>query len=333
MPPVDNLAAIARLRPQRYPRRMAESHPKRALSILLLSGASFIATSPRAFATSSPPGSQPGALDGHWVLSAATIDGDELDLVVPGAVRLDLAEPSFGGISGCNIYGGEFEQSPGKVDFGGFFQTERGCAGDLNALESAYTAQLHRLDTAQREGAQLHLSGEGVELHFEERPAVPLEELRGVEWELSGLERRQDGSVDSWGVEGTRSPTLKFGDDASISGSTPCRTFTGSYAVVDERIQTHDLEWKGSCSDAQLQDDAHIEAVLALPLRTDVYLGQLSLVQDQGLGMTYSNRDAEFGLGCSLSRRGSDAWTFLLLAPIGLGLRRRQRGRPDAVKG
>jgi hypothetical protein len=62
-----------------------------------------------------------------------------------------------------------------------------GCEPDVMAAESTYLATLASVDTAVRDGADLLLTGEGVELRFGPVAVVPDSALEGTRWQLDTL--------------------------------------------------------------------------------------------------------------------------------------------------
>jgi heat shock protein HslJ len=123
--------------------------------------------------TSAPsvPSVPPVALQpsGEWLLSAGTVDGQQLNLVADAPVTFVVEGSNVSGRSACNQYFGQFALVDGHVSLSGLGGTEMACEEPIMTLEGAYLAGLVKVDAARMEGDALVLSGPATELRFERR--------------------------------------------------------------------------------------------------------------------------------------------------------------------
>ena len=163
-------------------------------------------------------------IDGAWKLVRGTTADGPLPLVDRFPITLDLDGEAIGGTSACNHYGGTVTHDAGSIDIGDVFGTEMACTDEVMVLETAYLAALQVVDTVARDGATMTFTGPGVELTFDEVPAVADAELTGTTWVLESL-------VSGDAVSSTlgEPAILVLGDDRTLTGSTGCREFTGTY--------------------------------------------------------------------------------------------------------
>jgi heat shock protein HslJ len=117
----------------------------------------------------SAPSVPPAALEpaGEWLLTAGTVDGQQLNLVADAPVTLVVEGSNVSGRSACNQYFGQFAVVDGHVSLGGLGGTEMACEEPIMTLEGAYLAGLAKIDAARLDGDALVLTGPGTELHFE----------------------------------------------------------------------------------------------------------------------------------------------------------------------
>lgn len=110
------------------------------------------------------------SIAGDWSLVSGTdaestfeVDGPTVTLTIG-----EKADQNAGGVSACNTYGATIIGGPGTIEVGQVFQTEMACEPDsVMELESRYLAALAASTTAEIEGSELVLTGEGTALRFE----------------------------------------------------------------------------------------------------------------------------------------------------------------------
>ena len=117
----------------------------------------------------SVPSVPPVALEpgGEWLLTAGTVDGQQLALVADAPVTFVVEGSNVSGRSACNQYFGQFALVDGHVSLSGLGGTEMACEEPIMTLEGAYLAGLAKVDAARMDGDALVLTGPGTELRFE----------------------------------------------------------------------------------------------------------------------------------------------------------------------
>lgn len=129
----------------------------------------------------------------------------------------------------------------------------------LSADAQAAIDSLGGVTSAERNGDLLTLIGDELQLEFTLVPAAEADAVVG-EWALStvmlgdaGLTPRGEG------------PTLVFGEDGTLSGSTGCAEFTGTYEVVSGLNVVENFDYvEGMCTAEEVQTmiDTNIREVL-----------------------------------------------------------------------
>ena len=130
------------------------------------------------------------------------------------------------GSSGCNSYGGSVRLNGDRISFDSLSQTDIGCQEPLATAERLFMSALARVERGTRDGARLRLSGQGVDLAFAPIPPTPDSPLIGVLWRLDTI---VDGDT-AMSTAGRTSPTLHFGDDGQVRGSTACHDFVTAFS-------------------------------------------------------------------------------------------------------
>ncbi|WP_448058638.1 META domain-containing protein [Cellulomonas hominis] len=152
------------VRPEQAGRRAA-SRPGRPAAVrrptAVLSGLALLAT--LAACASGPD------VDGPWLLSSGTVEGEPLRLLDHAPVTLDIDGGTISGRAACNGYGGEVDTDDGwSLVY--LALEEAACAPEVMAVESAYTAALGSVTAAVLDDDVLVLTGEDVRLRFVSRP-------------------------------------------------------------------------------------------------------------------------------------------------------------------
>lgn len=160
-----------------------------------------------------------------WRLASGSVDGAALTPIDSAPVTFRVDNGEVGGRSACNWYGGPISITAGAVAIGpALNMTEMACLADgVMDLESGYLAALPRVTTVSREGEDLLLWGEGVELRFIAEPAEVPASLTATTWQLETLIDGETASTPA------AEASLLIGEDGAVSGSTGCNQFFGSY--------------------------------------------------------------------------------------------------------
>lgn len=220
------------------------------------------------------------SFDGEWELVAGTGPGGELTLVNDVVVTLQIDGEELGG-KVCNHYSATMTRNGDDVSIQTGAMTDMGCQDDLMALETAYHEALSAVTSATRDDGQLVLAGPDVELRFTEIPPIPTEELIGTTWVLKTLINGETASSTMGDPA-----TLTLHDDGTVTGSTGCREFTGTYSEYAGGIQFPEFGLTGECGEDLRDQDSHIVSVLE-GFRAEVDGNTLRITSDGGTGLVY----------------------------------------------
>ena len=222
-------------------------------------------------------------ISGEWEFAAGTADG--APLVVPSGadatLRLDGGE--LRGVSFCNHYFSSYRLRGTSFSVDGIGATEMGCEPDVMAAESAYLQALATVGTAKADDDGLVLTGDGVELRFTAAAPVPDSPLEGKRWVLESV-------IDAETASSTlgEPAVLLLDPDRTASGSTGCRSLTGTWLVENGALVIDDLLADGGECPADVEaQDAHVTAVLGAAPWAEVQEDRLTLSADDGRGLVY----------------------------------------------
>jgi heat shock protein HslJ len=225
---------------------------------------------------------------GSWILTQGTGPSGQIPVLDDHPITLVIDAQKAGGHAACNIYGGTVTIDGDAMELSAMSMTEMACVDEraMNA-EADYMSALAAVTRWARDGNQLIVTGEGVELTFELQPPVPDAEIIGTTWVLDTL------------IEGDAASTvpgeaiLLLATDGSFSGSTGCRQLTGSYRISGDAIDLGEVIATGDCTDELRQQDALVLDVLDGGVKATVDGSTLTLLGDdrQGLGYHAAQRD------------------------------------------
>ena len=182
-----------------------------------------------ACATTSKNGEQPALSGTAWVLSA--LPGRTL-VSAPRTPTLRFDDSTASGSDGCNGYGAPYTFADGAFTFG-----ER-MMSTMIACEDAVMEQARALADAVLGARSYRVTGGNLELlaangdvraTFTPQPAL----LAGTSWRVTGYNTGTQAvrSV----VEGT-TPTMVFGTDGRVTGSTGCNNWFGPFTHDGDRL-------------------------------------------------------------------------------------------------
>ncbi len=219
-------------------------------------------------------------VDGAWALDRGT--GPQGPVEVPDGWRVTVIFDTDG-VHGqaCNHYGGSYDLHGNAIGFAEMSMTEMGCEEPMMRAESAYHQALAAVDTVERSGERLTMSGPGVELVFTLLPTVPDAALQGTYWVLEAMILGQVASSvqgDAW---------LRLDADGTLAGSTGCRELVGRYAVDGDQVVVADLAADGECPADMRAQDAHVLEVLGDGFNLAIDGPSLTLSQPDGKGLGY----------------------------------------------
>jgi heat shock protein HslJ len=200
--------------------------------------------------------------DAVWQLASGFADGSTVTAIDTAPVTLRVGNGDVTGTSACNTYRGSITIVDDVVGIGDLQVTEMACSPrEIMDLEQMYVAALGRVTSVTREGDQLILRGESVELRFTVQAAEPDAPLAGTNWVLDTL-------VDGGTASTPASPaTLLVTEDGTVTGSTGCNTLTGLYDDIDGFTQL--ATTKKACRGVTMnQEDMVVTVLTANPTLT-----------------------------------------------------------------
>ena len=245
------------------------------LTVLLLAGC----------AAASGGGSPAVDVAGEWELVSGTAAGDPLPQPEGSRATLTFDGAEAGGQSFCNHYFSSYTLDGDALRFDGIGGTEMACEPEIMAAETAFVTALGAVTRVARDGDDLLLTGDDVELRFGPVAPVPTSELVGTDWVLETL---LDGEAASSVLGGS---TLRFEDDGTLTATTACTTLTGRWQPTGDRIQLPEATGENrDCPPEAHAQDEHELAVLGGGFSPTIEEDRLTLLIDDGRGLVY--RDA-----------------------------------------
>lgn len=221
---------------------------------------------------------------GDWVMvdgPIEPIDGWDVTVTVDG--------DQIGGRAACNSYGGTVSWTDdGAISVGQLAQTEMACEpAAVMELESGFLASLMDADRFTVDGDRMTLLAGDDTWVFDRLAPVPTADLVGTTWQL-------DGYVDGDAVSnepGMDAATLVLHPDGTMTGTTNCRTLTGTWVEAGAQVLLTELAAGGECGDAAASDlDNRIVGVLGDGFTASVEGNRLTLTSQGGVGLTYVTR-------------------------------------------
>ncbi|MEQ8718324.1 MAG: META domain-containing protein [Acidimicrobiales bacterium] len=227
-------------------------------------------------------GTDTGSFEGAWHLTSGVVDGEPVPLVEGHRITMTIAGGEVGGVAACNSYGGSVTIDDGSFSLGEVGWTAMGCEPAVTASEQAYLGGLMRATTVAHDGDAIVLVGDGVELRFDELPPVPTADLVDTVW---GLDTIIDGETAST-VAGEPA-TLELRSDGTLSGSTGCRTLTGTWLESGDTIVTPELAADGDCPDELARQDGHVIEVVGDGFTAEIDGQRLTLTSAGNIGLSF----------------------------------------------
>ncbi|MCU0312726.1 MAG: META domain-containing protein [Solirubrobacteraceae bacterium] len=217
-----------------------------------------------------------------WLLDADTLGVSGAGEVVSW-IRFG-ADGEVTGEDGCNRFTGGYEVDGENLRLGALASTRRACAGPADEVARRVTERLEavRIQTIEdrtlrlrdEEGAALLVyagSAPGVEGAWEARSVLFDDAIRGV--------------------LGEAALTAEFAAGGTVTGSTGCNTFSGTFEAEGTKIRIDPgAVTERACTDpeARRQEQGYLEA-LESAVRFDQVGPQLTLYDEQGrMAVTYA---------------------------------------------
>lgn len=227
--------------------------------VFTLPGSALLVFALLCVACGSPTGgASDSAAIGTWNLQHGSGPEGEIDLVDGFPVTLTFdSNATFGGTAACNGYGGRYEISGERLEFGEFGWTQMGCQNDVQAAEAAFLAALLDVDAIEIVNGELALSGPSTELAFSLTPNAPIGDVTDRTWLL---ETTVANGV-STAVEGAPA-TLQLQTNGAFIASTGCRDLVGRYVVFGGEINFNEMRAEGECPASLAAQDSSVIGVL-----------------------------------------------------------------------
>ncbi|MDX1469723.1 MAG: META domain-containing protein [Acidimicrobiia bacterium] len=224
-------------------------------------------------------------VDGAWELVAGTHDGTALPLVPGWPITMILDGDSIGGTASCNSYGGRLQAGSAgsfSVD-GGLAITEMACMPpEVMEAERLFMEALVDADRISRIGDNLTLDGPSTDLEFRLLQPVPTADLIDTVWMLESLVS-QDTVISAQGEPAT----LSLRADGSFSGSTGCRSISGTYVVTGAEVQFTSFAADGDCPAEFSAQDSRVISALEGGFRVEIDGGVLTTWTSGDEGLIY----------------------------------------------
>ena len=207
-----------------------------------------------------------------WLLSSG-IDVDGWEAVAPSAA---FEAGTVSGSSGCNRFNAGYEVDGDALELGNIAGTRMACQPPADEVETVYLAALEQVRGWRIEDDELVLIDEDNSELLRFLAATPV-----GDWEVTGFQT--DAAVVS-PLPGT-TLTATFAEDGTLSGSSGCNTYSGTYTIDGNRIEIGQLgSTLAACEEPEGimdQEAAYLEA-LSTAVSFEVSGGSLSLLREDG---------------------------------------------------
>ena len=194
-----------------------------------------------------------------------------------------------GGSAGCNRYAGKYITTGNKIEFTSpMASTMMACLEPVMNQESAYLKALSEVKTFAINADQLTLSDSSGALATYQAQS---QDLSGTSWLVTGYNNGKQAVVS---VIGGTELTTDFGKDGTVSGSSGCNTYNGTYKVDGDKITIGPLaSTRMACNDPEGVMDQESQFLAALQSAKSFKID----------GSKMEMRTAEGALAVSLSQK------------------------------
>jgi len=205
-----------------------------------------------------------------WVLATDALGLPGVDQYAPTAV---FASGTVTGNAACNGYSGTYATSGSKMTISQVLGTQMSCGPVADAIEAAYLGRLAKVATYAIDGTTLTLSDASGATILSY--SVSTESLTG-NWNINAYLQANNQAFNS--VVNGSSPTAVFGADGSLSGTTGCNSFTGTYTVKGDALTISPLATtRVACAPNLSDQEAGILAALQTATHFEVTRGRATL--------------------------------------------------------
>lgn len=152
------------------------------------------------------------------------------------------------GSAGCNNYTGGYAAGDGTIEIGPLAATLKLCDGGMEE-EVDYLSAMQSADAYVITDGMLRLENGGtVVAEYEAAPVG----LPGTAWNVTSMNNGKEGMQSL--VVGTEI-TVGFSEGGTVSGSTGCNEYSGSYEVTDDAIEMGPFAvTERACAEAEAMD-------------------------------------------------------------------------------
>lgn len=220
---------------------------------------------------------------GDWELQTGTLGANPFPLVEGHRVTMNLSDDgTVGGLAACNSYGGTYLADDEDLIFANdLSSTAMGCEPAVMDSEAAFLAILRQPLTYTVNDDELTVVHAGGDLVFTRVRPVRASALLDTLWRLETLVIGDTATS----VQGE--PTLLLGGDGSVTGSTGCRTFSGTHIIDADTVLFTTLTMAGDCPADLAEQDGLIVNVLGDGFTTAIEGDGLTLTSRGEEGLAY----------------------------------------------
>jgi heat shock protein HslJ len=227
--------------------------------------------------------SNSASLIGAWKLTAYGPASAPTPAVEGAAAGLTFNQDgTVSGSSGCNGLGGDYTVEGDKITFGEFVSTLMACDEPIMKQEEVAHQVMTGTATYKIEGDTLTITKDDMVLVLTRGPFIAEEPSTSTSligaWRLASYGSGETISSALADVEGN----LTFNEDGTLTGTSGCNEFGGSYTVEGDQITFKEVVSTLKLCDTPLMDQE--EAMQQVLADTATY-------QIEGLTLTITNND------------------------------------------
>jgi heat shock protein HslJ len=234
-------------------------------------------------ATQASTATSPSALpleDTSWGLVSYVGSSGSTTQVPDGVTATAIfAEGTVSGNGGCNRFTGPFQLDGDSLTIGPLASTLMACPEPQGGLEQAYLAALDQTASYRTGDTSLDLLDDSGDVVLTFEVVEPLS-LTGTEWTAVSV-NTGTGAVSS--VLSGVMVTVTFDEDGTVSGSTGCNSFSGTYTVEGDSPDVGPLASTAkACADDVMTQEAAFLAAMDNATTLTIDGDRLELRDDDG---------------------------------------------------
>ena len=168
-----------------------------------------------------------------WELfSYQDAEGETVEVIPDSGARAEFEDGQVSGTSGCNRFSGSYSVDGDSISIGPLASTLMGCPDPLAAQEFGFMSSLQSAATYSISEDRLELINEAGAVVVTMVEGEPLS-LTGFTWVATGVNNDRGGVTS---VVIGNEITAMFGEDGSLTGSSGCNSYSGTYEVDGENM-------------------------------------------------------------------------------------------------